>query len=51
MRRAARKLIDLQGGGRMVDIISHVPELKQQMDVQVVVEPGASSSHLRVVGP
>jgi exonuclease SbcC len=51
VRRAARKLIDLQAGGRMVGIISHVPELKQQMDVQVVVEAGASGSHLRLVGP
>lgn len=35
----------------MVGIISHVPELKQQMDVQIVVEPGASGSHLRLVVP
>jgi exonuclease SbcC len=48
---AIRTLIDLQASGRMVGIISHVPELKQQMDVQVVVEPGASGSHLRLVGP
>lgn len=48
---AIRTLIDLQASGRMVGIISHVPELKQQMDVQVVVEPGASGSRLRLVGP
>ena len=41
---AIRTLIDLQASGRMVGIISHVPELKQQMDVQIVVVPGASGS-------
>ncbi len=48
---AIRTLIDLQASGRMVGIISHVPELKQQMDVQIVVVPGASGSHLRLVAP
>ncbi|MBP6052577.1 MAG: SMC family ATPase [Pseudomonadales bacterium] len=47
---AIRTLVDLQAAGRMVGIISHVPELKQQISAQVVVEAGVSGSRLRVVG-
>ena len=47
---AIRTLLDLQAAGRMVGIISHVPELKQQIAAQVVVEAGVSGSRVRVVG-
>ena len=47
---AIRTLVDLQAAGRMVGIISHVPELKQQISAQVVVEAGVGGSGVRVVG-
>jgi len=43
---AIRTLVDLQASGRMVGIISHVPELKAQISVQLLVEPTASGSRL-----
>ncbi len=46
---AIRTLLELQASGRMVGIISHVPELKQQIAAQVVVEAGVGGSRLRVV--
>jgi exonuclease SbcC len=46
---AIRTLIDLQAAGRTVGIISHVPELKEQIAAQVVVESGVNGSRLRVV--
>ncbi len=48
---ATNTLIDIQAQGRMVGIISHVPELKQQINVQVQVISGADGSHLKVIGP
>ncbi|MCL6638993.1 MAG: SMC family ATPase [Firmicutes bacterium] len=36
---AMRALIDLQKGGRLVGIISHVPELKEQIDARLEVTP------------
>jgi exonuclease SbcC len=34
---AFRTLVDLQRGGRLVGIISHVPELKERMDIRLEV--------------
>jgi len=48
---AIRTLIDLQESGRMVGVISHVSELKEQMEVRVDVEKGLQGSHLKVVAP
>jgi exonuclease SbcC len=36
---AIRALIDLQKGGRLVGIISHVPELKECIDARLEVQP------------
>jgi exonuclease SbcC len=48
---AIRTLIDLQQAGRMVGVISHVAEMKEQMELRVDIEKGLKGSHLRVVGP
>ncbi|RLA51117.1 MAG: hypothetical protein DRR42_11235 [Gammaproteobacteria bacterium] len=48
---AIRTLIDLQKSGRMVGVISHVTELKEQMEVRIDVEKGVKGSHLAIVGP
>ncbi|RLA53328.1 MAG: hypothetical protein DRR42_05195 [Gammaproteobacteria bacterium] len=48
---AIRTLIDLQESGRMVGVISHVTELKEQMEVRIDVEKGVKGSHLAVVAP
>jgi exonuclease SbcC len=48
---AVRTLIDLQQSGRMVGVISHVTELRDQMEVRIDIEKGASGSRLRVVAP
>jgi exonuclease SbcC len=45
---AVRTLIDLQASGRMVGIISHVSELKEQMALRVDVESGRGGSHISV---
>lgn len=45
---AMRTLIDLQRQGRMVGVISHVEEMKQQIDVAIEVVQGARGSRLRV---
>lgn len=41
---AMRALIDLQRGGRLVGIISHVPELKERIDTRLEVVPGERGS-------
>ena len=46
---ALRALLDLQQGGRMVGIISHVPELKEQIDVRLEVVPDRKGSVARFV--
>jgi len=46
---AIRTLHDLQRGGRLVGIISHVPELKEQIDVRLEIEPGRAGSTARFV--
>lgn len=45
---AMKALIDLQQKGRMVGIISHVDELKRQIDAGIEVTLGATGSHVRV---
>lgn len=46
---ALRALIDLQQGGRLVGIISHVPELKERIDARLEVVPGRNGSSARFV--
>ncbi|MEZ5597851.1 MAG: SMC family ATPase [Pseudomonadales bacterium] len=46
---AISTLVDLQASGRMVGIISHVPELRQQITTQVTLVPSGNGSRLRVI--
>ncbi len=46
---AMRTLIDLQNDGRLVGIISHVPELKERIDVRLEVIPGREGSKAQFV--
>lgn len=41
---AIRALLDLQAGGRMVGIISHVPELKERIAARLDIQPGMGGS-------
>jgi len=41
---AINTLIDLQQTGRMVGVISHVPELSERIDVRLEVSAGKSGS-------
>jgi exonuclease SbcC len=41
---AINTLIDLQASGRMVGIISHVPELKERIDVRLQIKSGRAGS-------
>jgi exonuclease SbcC len=41
---AMRALVDLQSGGRLVGIISHVPELKERIGARLEVIPGERGS-------
>lgn len=41
---AMRALVDLQKGGRLVGIISHVPELKERIDARLEVRPAKKGS-------
>ena len=43
---AIQCLMRLQTGGRLVGIISHVPELKEQVEAKLLVEAGKSGSKL-----
>lgn len=47
---ALKTLIDLQQSGRMVGIISHVNELKRQIDLGIEVESASNGSHIRIFG-
>ncbi len=42
---ALNTLIELQNGGRLVGIISHVPELKERIDARLEVTIGKRGSH------
>lgn len=46
---ALRALTDLQAGGRLVGIISHVPELKERIDARLEVTAGRTGSMARFV--
>jgi len=48
---AIRALVDLQSSGRMVGIISHVAELKEQLPRRIDVHAGRFGSSLSVVIP
>ncbi|WP_427978579.1 AAA family ATPase [Agarivorans sp.] len=48
---AIRTLIDLQSAGRMVGIISHVSEMKEQIASRIDVIKQADGSHIRLVLP
>lgn len=47
---AISTLIDLQASGRMIGIISHVSELKEQMALRLDVETSLEGSRVKVVG-
>ncbi|NMM62705.1 AAA family ATPase [Clostridium sp. P21] len=44
LENAVQCLIDLQSTGRLVGIISHVPELKERIDARLEIIPGAEGS-------
>ncbi|WP_293646304.1 SbcC/MukB-like Walker B domain-containing protein [Thiolapillus sp.] len=46
---AINTLLDLQSGGRMVGIISHVPELKERIDVRLDIDTGRTGSRVTPV--
>lgn len=46
---AIQCLIDLQKGGRMVGIISHVPELKERIDARLEITPAKEGSKTKFV--
>lgn len=46
--RSLSTLVDLQHG-RLVGIISHVPELQERIDARLMVEAGKNGSHARFV--
>lgn len=49
LRQAVGTLVSLGKGGRLVGIISHVSELREQIDRQIVVRRGAGGSTLHIV--
>jgi exonuclease SbcC len=48
---AVRTLVDLQSSGRMVGVISHVSELKEQIGIRLDVLKGVGGSRTRLVVP
>jgi len=46
---AIRTLIDLQASGRMIGIISHVSELKEQMALRLDVVSSKKGSSIRTI--
>ena len=48
---AIRALLDLQATGRMIGIISHVAELKEQMPLRLDVIADRGGSRVRLVKP
>ena len=49
LQSAINCLIDLQRSGRLVGIISHVPELKDEIDARLEVQTGNGGSSARFV--
>lgn len=51
LQQAIRSLSDLANGNRLVGIISHVPELKEKIDKQIIIrksKSGGSSAEVSV---
>ncbi|WP_116364118.1 AAA family ATPase [Parahaliea mediterranea] len=48
---AVSTLLELQRAGRTVGVISHVSELREQMDVRIDIRSGRGGSSLQVVSP
>lgn len=48
---ALATLVELQSGGRLVGLISHVTELKERIDTRIEVRPGRGGSSLSVTMP
>ena len=48
---AINTLIDLQATGRMVGVISHVPELKERIDTRLDVLVDRAGSSTRLIRP
>lgn len=51
LEMAVSTLMDLQRAGRMVGVISHVSELREQMDVRIDISKGKAGSTIRLVSP
>lgn len=49
LEQAIQTLAGLAAGNRLVGIISHVTELKERIDRQVVIEKGSSGSRVKVI--
>ena len=47
---AISTLLSLRSGGRMVGIISHVPQLRECIPCQVQVLPGTKGSSITLIG-
>lgn len=45
--QAVRVLKDMASGSRLIGIISHVTELKQEMEDQLIVTKNENGSHIR----
>ena len=45
--QAVRVLKDMESGSRLIGIISHVTELKQEMEDQLIVTKDENGSHIR----
>jgi len=48
---AIRTLVDLQATGRMIGIISHVAELREQIGSRIDVSAGRAGSRLKIITP
>ena len=46
---AISALMDLQDLGRLVGVISHVPELKERVDARLEITPGKDGSHANFI--
>jgi DNA repair protein SbcC/Rad50 len=49
LEQAIEALVDIQSSGRLVGIISHVPELKERIDVRLEVSAGQTGSRTEFV--
>jgi len=48
--KAIDTLVSLQIGGRIVGVISHVPELRERIDARLEVTPSRQGSSIRITG-